>query len=1093
MILKILLSVLLLIASVSADDKVYPIIKTSPDDNGGDNFVRHRCLTPNAGETIIPGINRDKAWSLPQKALEANQEVTINVLVLRFDFQEETTDDPNTTGDGKMDLFNPLETSQDSAAYYNAVGHWIDPPPHDSFYFDAHIQALSRYWETVSEGKITLSWDIFPPAKDSVYILPEPMNYYGKCEGDSVITGLERYFIDCIKLADSASPEIRFDDYQSIFLFHAGSDRQNDIGFPETCNDLFTGYILFGDSIGVDFNTHYVRSALMMPETASQDNRATALNAVIAHEFGHQLGLVDLYSTRSFLTQLGDFALMDNNGFGTGIDFGFDAGRVFGALPLYPCAWSRAHIGFVDVYDFRMGTDIKLAAAEMISDSIKIARIPISENEYYLIENRLIEVDGKETGIRADARTGVIQGPVEILRDGAGNILGFGDYTTEYDNLMPGSGLLIVHVDESVAGLDWDEDGLNNFDDNDLQWIANHRFMRIMEADGLVHLGGNYRSGYGRAEDLYRDDRNTSFTPNTNPAAIDNTGNNTHVYMTDISRVADTSGVNITFDDHFIRFDLETDKLVPGFPVRAGYPEYGLAPIFDDLNKDGTDEIICASGNMVSVFTTEGENYLRKFYSDSSAPLYYDVAFSSIDTGRHHAVPLFLRFNNNQPVYAGPVTGYFGIDTTGEKLVAVGIPTPDAATDGQVLIYKPVDDDNDGQADFASFFFTVGLPIAMTFGNKINVLTDSGIVYEKLTDASNQKTELGRFPNEEYHGICKIGEAVILLAGDSDETTFYTFYNNQIDSLKITGHYRYGPISADINRDGIFEVAAVTDDGDIVLISINLDPLSLSIFKTLSSGYAATANPVFADIDVDGYPDLIFGGPNHICAYNRELTLISDFPKQIDDRSFSNNVISSPIVSDIEDGGEIEIIFPTDIGNIYSLGDNISYGFPMSGGEIGAGSSAALSDSLGGYLGYLGADGWFYLWQADFDNTDNYWPMGGSDAAGTLSLDTEKLDDPKQYSSSFDNSKFYNYPNPVVDGSTTIRYFLGQDAENVEFRIYDLSGVEVDVFNGTTTGGLDNEVIWNCSDIVPGVYRCMINVKMSSSESKAFTDIAVIR
>ncbi len=1093
MILRTLLFILLLSASVSAEDKVYPIIKVFPENTGEDNFVKHRCLTPYPGETIIPGINRDKAWSLPQKALDENQTVILKVLVLRYNFQVESPDDPNTTGDGLMDLVNPLQTPEDSAAYYNSIGHWIDPPPHDSTYFDAHLQALSRYWETVSEGKIRLEWDIFPPAKDSVYTLHHQMNYYGKCEWDSVVTGLERYFIDCIQLADTMSPEIRFDDYQSIFLFHAGADRQNDIGFPETCNDLFTGYILFGDSIGVDFNTHYVRSALMMPETASQDNRATAMNAVLAHEFGHQLGLVDLYSTRSFLTQLGDFALMDNNGFGTGIDFGFDAGRVFGTLPLYPCAWSRAHIGLVDVYDFRMGTDIKIAAAEMTTDSIKVARIPISENEYYLIENRLIEVDGKETGIRADAQTSVIQGPVEILRDELGNIIGFGDYTSEYDFLIPGSGLLIFHVDESVAALDWDGDGLNNFDDNDLQWIHNQRFIRIMEADGQVHFGGYYRSGYGRAEDLYRDDRNNSLTPNTNPAAIDNTGNNTHVYITGISRVADTFGVNITMDDHFIRFDIETDKLVSGFPIRAGYPEFGLAPIVDDLNKDGTNEIICASGNLVSVFTTEGENYLRKFYSDPSAPLYYDEAFSSIDTGRQYAVPLFLRFNENQPVYAGPVTGYFGIDTTGEKLVAVGIPTPDAATDGQVLIYKSVDDDNDGQADFVSFFFTEGSPIAMTFGDKINVLTDSGIVYEKLTDASNQKTELGKFPNEEYHGICKIGEAVILLAGNTDVTTIYALYNGQVDSLDIPGHYRYGPVSADINRDGIYEVVAITDDGEIVLFSVELDPINLSIYKTLESGYGATANPVIADIDVDGYPDIIYGGTNHICAYNREMISITDFPMQIDDRSYTNNTIASPVVADIEDGGKIEIIFPTDIGNIYSIGDGISYGFPMSGGEIGAGPSLVLSDSLGGYLGYLGGDGWFYLWQSDFDNTNNYWPMGGSDPSGSLSFDMNKLGDPRQFSASFDDRKFYNYPNPVVDGSTTIRYFLGQEAENVEFRIYDLSGVEVDVFNGTTIGGFDNEIVWNCSDVVPGVYRCLINIRMNGSETKAFTDIAVIR
>ncbi len=1093
MILRTLLSILLLIATVSAEDKVYPIIKISPDDTGGDNFVKHRCLTPNPAETIIPGINRDRAWSLPQKALDANQEVTLKVLVLRYNFQVETTDDPNTTGDGQMDLYDPFGTPEDSAAYYNSIGHWIDPPPHDSIYFDAHMQALSRYWENVSDGKITLDWDIFPPAKDSLYTLPEPMNYYGKCDGDSVVNGLERYFIDCILLADAESPEIQFDDYQSIILFHAGSDRQNDIGFPETCSDLFTGYILFGDSIAVDDNTHYVRSALMMPETASQDNRATALNAVIAHEFGHQLGMVDLYSTRSFLTQLGDFALMDNNGFGTGIDFGFAVGRVFGALPLYPCAWSRAHIGFVDVHDFRMGTDIKIAAAEMKTDSIKVARIPISENEYYLIENRLVEVDGIETGIRADAQTSVIQGPVEIISDGMGGF-SFGDYTSEYDILMPGSGLLIFHVDESVASLDWDGDGLNNFDDNDLQWISDQRFIKIVEADGLVNFGGYYRSGFGRAEDLYRDDRNNSLTPNTNPAAIDNTGNNTHIYLTDISRVADTFGVDITIDDRFIRFDLETDKLVPGFPVRAGYPDYGLSPIVDDLNKDGTDEIICASGNIVSVFTTQGENYLRKFYSDTLvSPIFYDVAFSSIDTGRQHAVPVFLKFNENQPVLAGPVTGYFGDDTTGEKLVAVGIPTPDAATDGQLLIYRPVDYNDNGQAHFVTFFFTEGTPIALTFGDKINALTDSGIVYEKLTDASNQKTILGRFSNEEYHGICKIGDAVILLAGDPDVTTVYALSNGQVDSLSISGNYRYGPVSADMNCDGIFELVAITGDGDIALFSVDLAPLKISIYKTYESGNEVTANPVIADIDVDGYPDIIFGGSNHIYAYNREMTLITDFPKQIDDRSYTNNTIASPVVADIEDGGEVEIIFPTDIGNIYSIGDGISYGFPMSGGEIGAGPSLVLSDSLGGYLGYLGGDGWFYLWQADEDNNNNYWPMGGSDPSGSLSFDMSKLGDPKQFSSSFDETKYYNYPNPVIDGTTTIRYFLGQDAENVELRIYDLSGVEVDVFNGSTIGGLHNEVVWNCSDVVPGVYRCLIDIKMNGNETKAFTDIAVIR
>ncbi|MFQ5453121.1 MAG: hypothetical protein ACE5D6_02925, partial [Candidatus Zixiibacteriota bacterium] len=548
--------------NAAAGDKILIGEKHRREDIPDSNYVLHRCLTPPASERILLPLERDKPWSLPKQALAANFLDTINILVLRFNFQYENTDDPNTTGRGQMNL------ASDSAAFFDSAGHYIDPPPHDSMYFDAHMQALRTYYEIVSDGKITLSWDIFPPAKDSIYELSHPMNYYGKCSSDSIVIGLEQYFVDCIQLADTLSPEINFSDYKSIFLFHAGSDRQNDIGFPETCSDLFTGFINFGDSVAVDDSTYYVRTALMMPETSSQDNRATALNAVMAHEFGHQLGLVDLYSTITFMSMLGDFALMDNNGFGTGIDFGFNVGRVFGAIPLYPMAWSRAFLGFVDVVDFRQGSDIRLVAAEVISDGIKIARIPISEKEYYLIENRIIDIDGQTAAALVDSATNVIQGPTNLNKE----------FNREYDFLMPGSGVLIFHIDERVAGLDYDFDGVTNFEDNTLQWYYDifgnpvNRFITLIEADGFVNFGGFYRSGWGKEEDMFRDDRNNSFTPNSNPPAIDNTGNNTHIYITDIKRAPDTTNPKEVLMDSVILFDVETDRLASGFPVRGGSP-----------------------------------------------------------------------------------------------------------------------------------------------------------------------------------------------------------------------------------------------------------------------------------------------------------------------------------------------------------------------------------------------------------------------------------------------------------------------------------------------------------------------------------------
>lgn len=1084
---------LALITTALAEDKLLTGQKQKVEEVPGDNRIVQRGLTP---ERYGPGdsrLERKHPWSLPKQALAEDFQVTKNILVLRFNFQEETPDDPNTTGNGLMDLSNPLANPTDSANYFNAVGHLVDPPPHDSVYFDAHMRALSRYWETVSEGKITLSWDIFPPARDSVYQLPHPMSYYGKCEPDSIVFGLEQYFIDCVQLADTVSPEIVFANYESIFLFHAGSDRQNDIGFPETCSDLFSGFIRYyadpsrgRDTLWVDNGTDTVWTALIMPETSSQDNRATALNAVTAHEFGHQLGLVDLYNTRTFMSQLGDFALMDNNGFGTGIEFAeYTVGRVFGAIPLYPSAWSRAYLGYVEVHDFRQGSDVHVVAAEVVSSGIKIARVPISEKEYYLIENRLVDTDGRETAMLVDEATYVFQGPVNLNKE----------FTGEYDFLMPGSGLLIFHVDEGVVGLDYDEDGMNNFDDNDLQWDPERKFITLIEADGLVNFGGFYRAGFGRAEDMYRDDRNNSFTPNTNPPAIDNSGNNTHIFITDITRDTAITSEKPVLLDSVILFDLETDKLATGFPVRAGYPTYGLSPIADDIDGDGTDEVIVASGRNLLVFTTMGDNFLRKVTGCDTCPVFYDTAIATVhsdtSSAQIHPLPLYARVNDN--ITAGPIVGDFRDYSS--RYVAVGFPT--GPSNGRVGVYCPVDVHADGQADTLSTFSTIGVPIALSFGDVLWALTDKGEVYRKPHGTSLPDTAF-RLPDKEYHGICRIGQALILMAGGSEETKLYYIDDRpqDVDSFSLNHYYNFGPILVDVDRDSRPEIVAFSPDGRAIFATVDTagGSSSFSVLHEKETGFHVTTNPIAGDVDGDGYPDIIIGGTNAIYAFNHELTLKTDFPIEVNDRFPNDDVIAAPIVADIERGGWPEVVFPTLVGNVYSFGSEMSYGFPLSGGERGAGSPVIISDSAGGKLGYLGADGWFYAWDVDLDTVTNYWPMGGHDPAGTFAFNQSKLAEPRQYADIFPEERFYNWPNPVVDGSTRIRYFLGQEAVHVDIKIYDLSGLEIATMTGRTSGGVDHDdLAWNCSDVTPGVYRCMIEVDFGGHTETAFTDIAVIR
>ncbi|HVP07860.1 MAG TPA: FG-GAP-like repeat-containing protein, partial [Candidatus Acidoferrum sp.] len=1024
--------------------------------------------------------------SMPKHALAADFDTTINVLVLRFNFQYETVDDPNTTGRGVMNLSRTLVTTADSNAYYDSVGHWIDPPPHDSAYFNAHMRALNIYWGFVSEGRYHLTWDIFPAGRDSLYALPHPMSHYGGYPFDSVAYGLGLFFQDCIQIAD-ADPRIDFSKYQAIVIFHAGADHQNDIGFPPTPSDLFTGFIKFGDSVAVAHGTRYLRQAVIMPEYASQDNRVVALNAVFAHEFGHQLGLFDVYNTRNFLTMLGDFALHDNNGFGSGIDYGFKAGKVFGAIPVYDDPWSRAYLGFDSIADFRQGRDIRLVAPELSSKGLKIARIPISENEYYLIENRIQEIPGQRTFTRVDSSTDVILGPSDSLRQ----------FNGAYDYLIPGSGMLIYRVDEAVGYLNYTGDGQNNFEDNTLQWDPQRPFISLEEADGLVDFGGYYEKGFGDQLDVFRDDGATSFTPNTNPPSLDHNGGNTHIYITNIRRDSLLQGTkDWTRIDSVMYFDVETDKLAGGFPVRSGAPTYPLSVIADDLDRTGQDEIIVASGHLLSVMTSQGENFLRQKTNCQSCPLYFDTASStlrhlSIETAHPqavHVVPLFAKTNGL--ITAGPVTTGFGA-TSGNKFVVVGDDSTQS-TKGRVTVYSLSDENQDGQADTVESMLCSGVPVAISGGDMLWVLCGDGKIYRQATLPGVRRDSF-MVAGPQLDGVARIGDRLAVLSGDSVRTRI-TVVGTDTAFATLEGSYTLGPIAVDVNRDGKPEIVAFSADGRGVYVTVDTSTVrpQFSTLAQVSTSYHLTTNPIAADLDGDGYPDIVVGGTNVVYAFDKLLQLKNDFPLQIDDRYPNANLVVSPICANIDKGGRPDLIFPTDVGNLYSFGSTNTSGFPLNAGDEEVGPALYFHDSTGGKLAYLGQDGWMYVWDVDPDTVTNFWPMGGHDAAGSFCFAQSQLQAPSQYSDKLPLNRFFNYPNPVTTGETKIRYFLGESARRVTLTIYDLSGRQVRVLEGPTGEG-DNDVSWDCSGATPGVYRCTIEAQFATETKTGFTDMAVIR
>ncbi len=1051
-------------------------------------MVHYHGFPQSRSQRDLLNLKRDTPWGLPKVAAAAANGIdTLYLLGLRFDFEYEIPDDENTTGRGRYDM-------RDTSTFFTEEGHQIDPSPHTRQYFEKHFEALDRYYRYVSEGRLTLVWDVWPKQDDSVYHLPNKLSHYGQGSTiDEIVTRLvDSFFIDCFRLVDTSEPGITFSDYDSYFLFHAGSDRQNDIGFPPTTSDLFTGYATRGDDrepLYVDDGTHLVSDALIMPETASQDNRATALNAVMAHEFGHQLGLVDLYRTDNFFTQLGDFALMDNNGFGTGIDFGFEVGRAFGTMPVYPMAWSRAFLGFNEPAVYRQNADVELVAAEMLKEGIKIARIPITEQEYYLVENRQIEVDGLPTALLADSVTGVIQGPIYY-----NELTQAKTFSGEYDFLLPGSGILVWHVDESVAAQKYPGSDYTLFEVNRLQLNPRRRFIELMEADGLVNFGGNYYAGYGAAEDMYYAENNTSFTPNTNPPSIGYTGANSRIYVTDISS-----------SDTTMSFGLEYDNLSAGFPRRAGYPSLGISPVAADVDGDGKTEILAVSDRNLLLIREDGGDPFP------FVPMYYDTSFGS--TGNSvDSVPLLGRLPLT--ISAGPVVGNFGSDNDSQFVAVAAFDT--------VYIHTLHDDDFDGRGDIWAHG-KIALPSLvawMSFGPTL----DAAVVFSnavRLYSIAGDGDTLGYHAIEEAvpHGFARLGnDAFVALAGDTAESYTKLYYVDRENAfpLELNDYYNFGPVVVDLDRDHLPEIVMATPFGTVRIITIDTlsDPIQFSASRVYQLYDTITVNPVVADIDEDGYADIITCGRNKIYAMNRGFTSLTNFPVTIDIRYPGAIVISTPVVADIDGDQEQDIIFVTNAGNCYAFDSDPAFGFPLAVGGLsanavllpgydfgepvfkdialyGLGSVVVYPRESGGGLGFLGGDGWFYAYDILYDTAHADWPMYGGDASGTFNLPGSRLGIPAAQES-FPPDEFFCYPNPTVTGRTTIRYFLGQAAE-IDLKIFDMSGRLMLERRLNGQGGIANEFDWNGSSLPSGVYRCIIEADFGGFSRSAFTDIAIAR
>ncbi|MBN2607728.1 MAG: M6 family metalloprotease domain-containing protein [Candidatus Fermentibacteraceae bacterium] len=453
---------------------------------------------------------------------------TMNVCMIRVQFLEDFTE--LTSGNGRMDL--------------------DADPPHDRVYFRTIADDVSSYYEDVSGGELVLEIDIYPSELDGCYTADHQMMHYGD----------DAYYVEgsCLLLHDAvllADQDIDFSQYDAVIVIHAGSGQEADI-YRNSPGDIGSIFLTLSDLTyylpgagqgyrGIPTNDGvYVAEGMIVPEQESQDGFGLGVLGTIVHEFGHQLGLPDLYDTYTGNVGVGGWDLM-----------GYGQWMMSGYWPSAPGAWCRIFLGWDSPKEVDSGT-FTLAP----DDSILM--VPLNGTEYLLIENRQRDPDG-------DGMCGV----------------------DEHDFGLAGSGVLIWHIDQTRLG-DYVGANIVNVD-------PDHKGVDLEEADGIQDFDYSLPDIYGyegsEFDPWFPSGYAWEFSPSSEPSSDASWGGRTFVTVEVLDDPGNQMDVKVT-----------RSTVCQGWPVHAGPLGYGPV-LWEDADGMDDRLVVTTSTGIALAYGIDGE------------------------------------------------------------------------------------------------------------------------------------------------------------------------------------------------------------------------------------------------------------------------------------------------------------------------------------------------------------------------------------------------------------------------------------------------------------------------------------------------------
>lgn len=386
---------------------------------------------------------------------------------------------------------------------------------HSKTYFDNMLfsqntgnNSLYDYFKEVSESQLAVTGT----TGARWYKSSRSMSYYGADSSagvDTYYTDISNLVIEAVQQADA---DINFAQYDldgdgivnHVIIVHAGYG-QEDTGDTDNIWSHSGSFTVTSGGV-TDSNGYLTNDGVHIKNYTMMSEYSKV--GTFVHEFGHDLGLPDLYNTQSIggTTVVGNWDLMDGGSWlGPGQD---------GTRPAHIGAWGKQYLDWITPVALEQQ---EIAVPVHISGTQSVYKIPLLTADDPLKEYFLVEYRRK----------------------------------INFDQYLPGEGLLFWHIDDAMLDYETSDSAGNTGTASDLNVVNSepyvpHRAVDLVEADNTDKTS--------EASDPFPGTRGiTSFSSPNNDAYSQKSS------PFSILNISDAGGSTMTFDIYQAVFTMAPD------------------------------------------------------------------------------------------------------------------------------------------------------------------------------------------------------------------------------------------------------------------------------------------------------------------------------------------------------------------------------------------------------------------------------------------------------------------------------------------------------------------------------------------------------